>query len=215
MTGFRASDPTENATPAGTTATGLVGGLVGARVGGRVAILVNGLPASGKSTLAPRLARALGLPLFAKDVIKETHADVLGVHPPDDRPQRAWNAALGRAASETMWALLADAPLGAVLESSWRADVRPLVQAGLAQANVARTVEIWCDVPADVSYDRDRIRWASQHRIHGARISAAEWTAMVADGRPLALGPVRRVDTTGPVDVDALTAWCRTELGWA
>ncbi len=208
MTGFRASDPTDDATPAAAAPDPAVS----APAGHRVAILVNGLPASGKSTLAPLLARELGLPLFAKDVIKETHADVLGVHPPDDRPQRVWNAALGRAASETMWALLADAPLGAVLESSWRADVRPLVQAGLARAKAARTAEIWCDVPADVSYDRDRLRWANRHRIHGARISEAEWAAMVAAGRPLAIGPVLRVDTTGPVDVDSLAAWCRAEL---
>lgn len=206
MTGFRASIPEDDATTA-------VDPRPPAPAGHRAAILVNGLPASGKSTLAPKLARALGLPLFAKDVIKETHADVLGVHPPDDRPQRAWNGALGQAASETMWALLAEAPLGAVLESSWRADVRPLVQAGLARAKVARTIEIWCDAPADVSYDRDRVRWAGRHRIHGARMSEAEWAAMVADGRPLAIGPVLRVDTTGPVDVDAVAAWCRTELG--
>ncbi|MFD2080319.1 glucokinase [Actinopolymorpha cephalotaxi] len=213
MTGSRAPDPTGEATA--TADPGAPGPAAPAPVACRAAILVNGLPASGKSTLAPRLARALGLPLFAKDVIKETHADVLGVHPPDDRPQRAWNATLGRAASETMWALLADAPLGAVLESSWRADVRPLVQAGLARARVTRAIEIWCDVPAGVSYDRDRARWADRHRIHGARISEPEWAAMVADGRPLAIGPVLRVDTTGPVDVGALAAWCRTELGRA
>jgi adenylate kinase family enzyme len=44
-------------------------------------VLVNGLPAAGKSTLAPPLACELGLPVISKDVIKEAHADVLGAEP--------------------------------------------------------------------------------------------------------------------------------------
>jgi glucokinase len=120
----------------------------------RLVVLVNGLPAAGKSTLAPPLARELHLPLLSKDVIKETHADVLGAEPPDERDQREWNAALGRAASHAMWALLASASGGAVLESSWRRDVRDLVAAGLASAGVGQPVEVWCDVPPALAWTR-------------------------------------------------------------
>lgn len=173
-------------------------------------VLVNGLPAAGKSTLAPALARALGLPMFGKDVIKETHADVLGSDPPDARTQRQWNAALGRAASETMWALLGCAASGAVLESSWRSDVRDLVAAGLDRAGVRHAVEVWCDVPADVAWTRYVARSTYSHPIHGALMDRRdEWDRMVACAEPLALGPVRRVDTTRPVDVPGLAAWCR------
>ncbi|MFI7705853.1 AAA family ATPase [Nonomuraea sp. NPDC049480] len=45
-------------------------------------VLVNGLPGSGKTTLAKALADTLGLPLFSKDRVKETLADMLGVTPP-------------------------------------------------------------------------------------------------------------------------------------
>src|SRR5580658_1056989 len=69
--------------------------------------MVNGLPGAGKTTLARDLARRMGLPLFSKDVIKETHADVLGAERAG-WPQRRWNSAIGAAASETMWSLLAD-----------------------------------------------------------------------------------------------------------
>ena len=57
------------------------------------------------------------VPAHSKDVIKEAHADTLGAQPPHPWPQRRWNASLGAAASDTMWALLADAPGGAILES--------------------------------------------------------------------------------------------------
>lgn len=176
---------------------------------GRTAIFVNGLPAAGKSTLAPPLARALGLPLLSKDVIKETHADVLGSLAPDGGSQRDWNRALGAAASETMWALLAHAPLGAVLESSWRTDVRPLVVEGLARAGVRHAVEVSCEVPAGVARARDSARHRGRHGIHGVFMTEVEWARMVETAEPLGLGPVCRVDTTAAVDVDALAAWCR------
>ncbi len=41
-------------------------------------VIVSGAPGAGKTTLAPPLAAALGLPLFAKDTIKETLYDLLG-----------------------------------------------------------------------------------------------------------------------------------------
>lgn len=41
-------------------------------------IVVTGLPAAGKSTLARELARLLGVPLVCKDMIKEPLFDVLG-----------------------------------------------------------------------------------------------------------------------------------------
>lgn len=169
-------------------------------------VLVNGIPAAGKSTLAPPLAEALGLPLFSKDVIKETHADVLGAGSPDGRSQRSWNRLLGQAASETQWSLLSYAPRGAVLESSWRSDVRHFVIKGLARAKAERVIEVWCDVPYELARQRDRDRWPGRHPIHGDRMTDDERDVMERDAGPLALGPVITVDTTAPVDVAALAA---------
>jgi predicted kinase len=49
--------------------------------GGGLFVLVAGWPGSGKSTLAAALAPELGLPLLAKDEIKEALMDALGTRP--------------------------------------------------------------------------------------------------------------------------------------
>jgi predicted kinase len=172
-------------------------------------VLVNGLPAAGKSTLAPPLACELGLPVISKDVIKEAHADVLGADPPAGMSQRDWNRRLGAAASGTMWALLGASAPGAVLESSWRADVRELVEAGLQRAGVQHVAEVWCEAPLEMLRTRFSQRWASSHAIHGAVPDYDEWAQMAAHAEPLGLGPVLRVDTSTAVDLGPVVEWCR------
>ena len=78
-----------------------------------VFVVVSGPPASGKSTLAPVLARELGLPLVAKDTIKDALMSVLPV--PDVEASRQ----LGRGAVAAMLAVAADSPIGAAVESNF------------------------------------------------------------------------------------------------
>ncbi|MBB5776652.1 hypothetical protein [Nonomuraea jabiensis] len=66
-----------------------------------------------------RPRRALGLPVFSKDDLKETLADML--ERPPGVGEREWSRRLGAAAGESMWTLLASARRGAVLESPWPA----------------------------------------------------------------------------------------------
>src|ERR1700730_10103463 len=73
-------------------------------------VLVNGLPGSGKTSLARPLAQALAASLVSKDAIKEAVAEVVTT---------ASSSALGGAAMDMAWSLTASIPGAVVLESWW------------------------------------------------------------------------------------------------
>jgi energy-coupling factor transporter ATP-binding protein EcfA2 len=75
-------------------------------------VVVSGPPGSGKTTLARAIAPALGLPLIAKDTIKQALMTVLPV--PDIETSRL----IGTASVAALLAVAAETP-GAVLESVW------------------------------------------------------------------------------------------------
>lgn len=62
-----------------------------------VCVLVTGIPASGKSTLAAALSEELGLPWFSKDSIKELLFDTVGFRSREEK------AALGVGSAEILY----------------------------------------------------------------------------------------------------------------
>jgi predicted kinase len=177
-------------------------------------VLVNGVPASGKTTLARGLAGRLRLPLFSKDVIKDAHAEVFGPRPPDGRAQREWNRLFGAAANAAMWKLLADSACGAVLESTWPAgETWSFVQAGLSAARVERPLQIWCEAPLAVARERYELRHPFRHPVHGDPPGDAEWEQRWALAEPLPIPDTLRVDTVRPVDLAMISGWCTKRAG--
>jgi predicted kinase len=155
-------------------------------------ILVNGLPGSGKTTLANGLARLLDAPLIAKDAIKEAVADVIPAAP---------GSALGMAAGDTMWTLAA-AMSGTVILESWWFRPRDLrfVETGLRRCTPASLVEVWCDLPSHVAKSRYTAR--QRHSIHDDQRQLTDaWPRWEAEAEPLAVGPVVRIDTSRPVNL--------------
>jgi predicted kinase len=168
----------------------------------RTVVVVSGAPGAGKSTLAVPLARALGFPVLAKDVIKETLFDRLG-HVDDDL--LVSSRRLGAAAMELLWRLAAECP-AVVIEANFR--TQSAYERDQLRSLCPEPVEVYCRVPialASQRYDgRDR------HPVHVLRTLPPDFYDEYQ--QPFALGLVIEVDTTTPVSAPALAADVRAVL---
>ncbi|HEY6426464.1 MAG TPA: AAA family ATPase [Acidimicrobiales bacterium] len=156
-------------------------------------VVVNGPPASGKTTLSEPLARRLGLPLIAKDTIKEALMTVFEV-PDVEASQR-----LGRAAIAAMLGTAASCTTGAVLDANFR---RSIAAAELGRLP-GQVVEVFCECQRGVCLARYRARGRQRPPGHfdAARADADIWNDEVA--QPIAGDwPLVRIDTARPVDLD-------------
>lgn len=156
-------------------------------------VVVSGGPGSGKSTLARRLAPALGLPLLAKDTLKEAMFEVLDV--PDVEASRV----LGRACVGALLAVARDCG-HAVLDGAWHRTHAPSRLAGLGEG--ARIVEVFCRCAPEVMQQRfaDRVGARAEGHFDSQRAPDEMWNPDTTE--PVAGGwPVVEVDTTGDVDL--------------
>lgn len=166
--------------------------------------IVSGAPGVGKSTLAEPLAQRLSLPLFAKDALKETLYD----HIPAAAERAAWSKILGGAAMELLWKLASLAP-AAVLEANFRPSSD--YERGKLAALGGPLVEVHCRCPPQLAAQRYAARHVGRHPTH---VSAEISLEVLAEfERSVTNGPVIEVDTTEPVDVDALAS-CVEALLW-
>lgn len=83
-------------------------------------ILISGLPASGKTTLARQIAPALNLPVIDKDDLLDRLFESEGVG------DAAWRRMLSRESDALLMAEASASPMGAILVSFWRQTGMPL-----------------------------------------------------------------------------------------
>jgi predicted kinase len=154
-------------------------------------LLVTGPPAAGKTTIAAALAERLGLPLLAKDTLKETLGGSLGV------TGRAESRRLGAAVFELLAALTRELLVhGVSLAVEGNFDrASPLFH----DLPPARIVQVHVTAPPEVLHERLLARDASRHPVHYDSEAADEIAAQAAGGRfdPLELdGALVRVGTS-------------------
>jgi predicted kinase len=162
-------------------------------------VVVTGLAASGKTTLARALAERLDLPLLSKDALSEALFDALG-----SRDLR-WARTVSRAADEALLRIVADLD-GAVLEAYWRAETVDRLAAGVH----GPFVEVLCRCAPDVAAARFLSR--TRHPGHADAEREIDREAFVAAAARFpfgTLGPVVEVDTEREADVDAAVARIR------
>lgn len=170
-------------------------------VSARTLVVVSGLAASGKSTVARALARGLDLPLLDKDDVLEALFDSLGC------ADLATRERLSRAADDVLLTVAAASP-AAVAVNWWHFDTAPARLTAAADA----LVEVWCACPPEVAAERYAARRRHPGHLDHLRVPDAA-TMAAADRGPLGVGPLVRVDTDGPVDETTLVAQVRAHLG--
>lgn len=126
-------------------------------------LIVTGLPATGKTTLARMLARRWSLPLLAKDLIKEPLLDVLGA------PDAAASRRLSDASFATLF-VLARELLGCGVSAVLEGNFRPAEHAGsvleLARAAVCAQVLCVADEPERIRRLAARAADPARHAGH-------------------------------------------------
>lgn len=168
-------------------------------------VVVTGLPAAGKSTLAGQLQDGLGLPLLSLDTVKEAIVDGLADAAPEDRfPVR-------QAARDVVVRLAEANPRGSIIDI-W---VNPKVDQSRFRESLgaipgARFVEVVCRVPAEIALARYSVR--DRHPAHLPMDDVTQQRIREAAPLigPLGLGRHVDVDTTTPVAgerLEELLAW--------
>ena len=149
--------------------------------GCKTAILINGIPASGKSTITRLLAETFSLPVLTIDGIKEPFMARLA---PVDRPM---NRQLGCAAYEVIWSIVGASPASMVwLIDAWFGfQPRETLQRLLQQAGVEQVIEVWNHISPELAAGPPRRRIFAGAGPAG-RAGAAHVARTCTDDRPAA-----------------------------
>lgn len=169
-------------------------------------VLVNGVPASGKSTVARAVSKVHGWPLLALDTIKEAFFAHLGTG------DREHNRLFGRASYQAIFSLIGDFPDGSttVMDAWFGFQPIEVLHDHLARAGIDAVAEIWCHAPPYVIGARYSARLARRHSGHLGASYVPELIDLAGRARPLATYPLFDVDTTQPLEHPALAAWLAT-----
>jgi predicted kinase len=172
-------------------------------------IIINGMPATGKTTIARSLSEQLNVPVIAKDTIKEFLFDTLGVK------DRDWSRLLGGTSNDVLY-LLADALLGGgqsiIMESSFERKFARSQIKTLIQTYHPLVTEIYCTTERTVRRKRFMERNQSGKR-HAGHLDHTNYLADTDEEPIEKYSPLKfsaaqyiEIDTTDPrsVDIDTL-----------
>lgn len=172
-------------------------------------VLVSGPPASGKTTVARRIGHECGLPMVAKDAIKERLFDTLGTG------DRAWTQRLGRASIALLWDWVEahlQADCSVLAESNFHATADAERLAALRQKYAFAPVQIHCTASADVLWERfvARDHSGDRHPGHVGPLTQGAFRDSLRSGvwNPLRVdGPTLTLDTTDWAALDLAPAF--------
>ncbi len=179
-------------------------------------VVVCGLPATGKSSLAELLRIELGWPLFAKDWLKEMLYDAV------DRTgqpfARADSSEIGKQSLAVLFAACREVlacGVNCIIEANLLPDHAPADLAPLL--DIAQGRQVHCAIPDSLVLERYRARAArgERHPVHQDSNAEQDLIDRIADGggQPLPIPTtLLRVDTTDGFrpELGEIVAFCRS-----
>jgi predicted kinase len=176
----------------------------------KIGVVVTGIPASGKTTIARSIARSLSFDLIDKDDFLEDLYALNDVKTWDDRK------ALSRQ-SDILFQDAAEKSGSAVLVSHWK----PLAESGESgtpsdwlKAVFTSLIEVHCSCPPDIALDRFLARQRHPGHFDKQRdpVELARRLKGFECGYPLGIGPVLEIRTDIEVDQQAVVDQLRRLL---
>lgn len=170
---------------------------------GKRVILVNGIPASGKSRLAVELSVQTGWLQLSLDGIKNPFLQRL------EGVDRAFNRVLGQASYQVIWSIVADAPQGStfIVDAWFGFQPKEVLREYLTQAGVTQVVEIWCQISAELAASRYGARLDQRLPGHLGAEYIPELKILAANAQPISFGPVYYADQDKPVNIQIIKNW--------
>ena len=170
------------------------------------AILINGVPASGKSTVGTQVVSALSkagiasVP-FAIDTVKEALFAEIGTG------DREYNRMLGRASYHAIFASIAEFPntLLPIIDAWHGFQPREVLEAHLARAQIDHVVELWVSVSPETAAARYRERCKTRHAGHLPASYAEELFELAGRAKPMGFGEVITIDSETALPADLTT----------
>lgn len=172
-------------------------------------ILVNGIPASGKSYITNQIAAFFNLPVLSIDEIKEPFMVQFA-----DRIDRPLNRQLGYSAYTAMFNIVKDSPSKTVfiLDAWFGFRDKSVLAEYLSLCGCESVMEIWNQIsPARVAA-RYSERCHCRVKGHPGKEYIPELIALAEKAQPMAFGPVFTVDQDKDIETERLISWVGERL---
>ncbi|UWM63507.1 ATP-binding protein [Enterobacter sp. CP102] len=172
-------------------------------------IIVNGIPASGKSYISRLVSEHYGLPILSIDEIKEPFmvqfSDII------DRP---FNRRLGHSAYESMFKIVGAAPenITFVMDAWFGFREKEVLANYLSLAGIEKVLEIWSQISPDLVAQRYQSRCGERIKGHPGEEYIPELIALARKAVPMRLGDTLVVDQDAGIEPEKIFSWVNNHL---
>lgn len=170
---------------------------------GRRLLMVNGVPASGKSSIARAISDATGWPVLGLDTIKTPFLELI------EGVDRAFNRILGRASYKSIFSVIGEAPRGStfIVDAWFGFQPADVLGKHMSEAGISAVAELWCHAPPEVVGQRYASRVAKRALGHPGLSYVPELMDLARQAKPMGLGPVLDIDATQSPDIGSIVSW--------